>query len=92
MGAVLVELNRQVTSAVELIGIRLLARVAEAETQVGRFTEIDSGISSELLNSKVLLRGLLDDNIVDGQIPRSVVGHAVETHKEGAGTRRLKHA
>ena len=41
LGAILIELNRQVACAVELIGIRLFARVVEAETQIGRLTEID---------------------------------------------------
>ena len=64
LSAILVKLNRQVSRAVELIGIRLFARVAEAETQVGRFTEIDSGICSELLHAEVVLCSLLDDNVI----------------------------
>ena len=84
LSAVLIERHRQVTGAVELVGVGFQARIVEAETQVGRFAEIDRGVGGELLDVEVVLSRLLDDDIVDRQIPRPIVGHAMEAYIERA--------
>ena len=92
LSAILIELDRQVGGVSKLIGVGLQARIDKAEAQVGRLAKIGGSISSKLLHIEMVLPCLLDDDVIDGQVPRPIVGHAVEAHIIGAGTCGLEHA
>ena len=78
--SVLIELHRQASGTSELIGIILIACIAQEEAQIDWLAKIHRCIGGKLFDGEVILLGLLYCHIVDREIPGTIVGHAVETN------------